>query len=77
MVIQKMSELGMSSPGAATEGEEMAESPDLHQPLYANTDEDQSNANTASTATADRENNTIPVRLKKSFSRRQLSTMCS
>ncbi len=65
MVIQKMSELGMSSPTEA-EAAAMAEElgairEDERQPLYANTD-DSDNANVVTEErTADRENNTIPV----------------
>ncbi len=61
MVIAKMSELGMSDSSAAGSSQ-IPEEP--QQPLYANTGngEDGTNANSA---TADLENNTIPVSLRR------------
>ncbi len=64
MVIQKMSELGMTE---GDEEEALAAIREQEQPLYANT-QDSDNANVVmAEETADRENNTIPVRMGIDF----------
>ena len=63
MVIQKMSELGMSDSNLVMEQDEPL-GMIVEQPLYANVnEEDSTNANFAAYS-ADRENNSIPVSLK-------------
>ena len=69
MVIQKMSELGMSDSNLAMDQSDEALGTISEQPLYANVnEEDDANANmtltrvsTTTSGGADRENNSIPV----------------
>ncbi len=61
MVLQKMSELGLAESAQGSEAPEGGSPLEAisEQPLYANVDEDESNANIVKQP--DRENNSIPV----------------